>query len=177
MLSRAISHPQIQYIEGDGRSIRLDNRFDAVLALFHVMSYQTKIEDAQDFLKTAGTHLRSGGIFGFDVWYSPAVHSITPGHRELLKENESFRVNRTAIPEESTVNSRVDVLYSYNVTEKSSGKVFSFDERHEMRHFSFTEIELLASRSGFAVVEAKEFLTGAAPSRETWGVWFLLRKE
>lgn len=176
MLSRVVPHPNLKLHQGDGRSIRLEIEFDTVLALFHVVSYQSDIADVRDFFETAARHVRRGGLFGFDVWYSPAVNHQTPTPRVITRSNDSLRVTRTATSEENTRDSLVDVKYTYEVLNLESGGKSVFEELHRMRHFSYTEILLLASDFGFEVVAEEEFMTGQAPSRETWGVWFLLRK-
>lgn len=176
MLARATAHPQVKLLEGDGRTARLGHEFDAVLALFHVVSYQTRVSDVRDFFRTAAIHTRTGSLFAFDIWYSPAVHHITPTARMIERENEAMIVRRSAQPDEDTQCSQVNVRYHYEIHEKDSGERYTFDELHSMRHFSYTEIEILASDAGFDVLQAQEFLTGAAPSRDTWGVWFVLRR-
>ena len=177
MLERATRHEKISYLQGDGRHLTLDTTFDAVLALFHVVSYQTSLSDAHDFFDTASRHLTSGGLFGFDVWYSPAVLFHRPEDRVLTKEDDVLRVTREARPSEDVVNSRVDVNYSYAVEDLDSGQVSAFDEVHAMRHFTYGEIELLASAHGMSILDACEFMTHREPSRDTWGVWFVLKKD
>ena len=176
MISHAQSHDLVNYLEGDGRSVRIGEKFDAVLALFHVVSYQTTDHDLLAIFTTAGEHLESGGIFGFDVWFSPAVHSLTPEPRTLHKEDDSVSLTRTAEPEEDLSRSLVSVTYDCTITDKHTGKTHEFQEQHLMRHFSAAEIGFVANLSGFDVLAHSEFLSSAVPSRETWGVWFTLRK-
>ena len=45
-----------------------------------------------------------------------------------------------------------------------------------MRYFSIPELDFLAKKSGFKILEIKELLTGAKPSLNTWGICFTLRK-
>lgn len=176
MLARAAHHPATNFLQGDGRTVRLGRSFDVVLAMFHVMSYQVELADSGRFFDTAATHLNPGGIFGFDVWFSPAVHAIQPEPRVLEVASEELSVSRTAVPAEDVLHSLVDVTYNYSVMNLVSGASSEFSETHSMRHFSFSEIELLAVAHGFTIIEAVEFLTENVPSRSTWGVWFLLRK-
>ena len=70
----------------------------------------------------------------------------------------------------------VDVMYTIVVKDKITDKWEEFTEVHSMRHFSIPEISFLAEHTGFEVIKAEEFLTGAAPSENTWGVNFILRK-
>ena len=177
MLERATPHKRVSFLQGDGRNLKLDPSFDAVLALFHVVSYQASLLEASEFFDTASRHLTSGGLFGFDVWYSPAVLFQKPEQRVMTKENDVLRVTRQAHPSEDVVNSRVDVNYSYTVEDLKSGTISSFEEVHAMRHFTYGEIELLASAHGMSILDACEFMTHREPSRDTWGVWFVLKKD
>lgn len=176
MLKRATPHDRVSYLLGDGGSLRIDEKFDAILALFHVVSYQSSLSDVSNFFETASRHLKTGGIFGFDVWYSPAVMSLRPERRILTKENAQLRVTRGATPSEDVQNSRVDVHYAYTVEEINSGDVNRFEEIHAMRHFTQGEIQLLADSHGLSIVGVREFMSDRKPSRDTWGVWFTLQK-
>ena len=176
MLERAEPHARVTYLHGDTASTSLEEKFDAVLALFHVMSYHTSLPELHRFFDTASRHLDSGGLFAFDVWFTPAVHSLIPEARVLEKANSQISVTRTATPTEDIARSLVTVSYDYTVEDLASGTASTFTESHAMKHFAQTEIELLAGRHGFELVEALEFMSSAKPSRNTWGVWFTLRK-
>jgi len=176
MLKEAVAHPRVNYMQGDGQTIRIDTSFDAVISLFHVVSYQTSLAAVQAFFATATAHLEPGGVFAFDVWYSPAVHALQPQERIVSRENEVMRVKRHARPTENVADSLVDVRFSYEVTDKSRGVTEEFSEVHSMRHFSSTEIALLAEAHGLEIADSQEFMSGAEPSRDTWGVWFVARK-
>ena len=176
MLERAEPHPRVTYLHGDTASTSLDETCDAVLALFHVMSYHTSLPELHGFFDTASRHLVSGGLFAFDVWFTPAVHSLVPEARVLKKANSHISVTRTATPTEDIAHSLVTVTYDYAVEDLATGATSTFTESHPMRHFTQTEIELLARQHGFELAESREFMSSAQPSRNTWGVWFTLRK-
>jgi len=176
MLERAEPHPRVTYLHGDTASTSLEEKFEAVLALFHVMSYHTSLPELRAFYDTASRHLDSGGLFAFDVWFTPAVHSFVPEARVLEKANSHISVTRTATPIEDIAQSLVTVTYDYTVEDLASGSTSTFTESHPMRHFTQTEIELLAGQHGFELVESREFMSSANPGRNTWGVWFTLRK-
>lgn len=176
MLEKVAEHPRVSYLQGDGQTIRLNTRFDAVISLFHVVSYQTSLAAAHAFFATASAHLEPGGIFAFDVWYSPAVHALKPQERIVSREDSALQVTRHARPTENVADSLVDVHFSYEVTDKSRGVTEEFSEVHSMRHFSSTEIVLLSEAHGLEITDSQEFMSGAKPSRDTWGVWFVARK-
>lgn len=176
MLARAQRHKRVQYVHSASDTLRLQETFDAVLALFHVLSYHTSAPSINAFFATASQHLNPGGLLGFDVWFSPAVHALEPEVRVLERANDQLAITRIANPEEDLEQSIVNVMYEFSVRERETGMEYSFRESHRMRHFTSTEIASLATAHGFEILEQVEFLTGNRPSRNTWGVWFTLRK-
>jgi SAM-dependent methyltransferase len=163
-------------IEGDITSTKLNRKFDAVLALFHVVSYQTSDNDVAATFDNAARHLNSGGLFFFDVWHGPAVLHLGPVRREKRVEDEKTELVRVAEPDLDKGN-MVTVRYSVTARSKPDGTVAQFREEHRMRYFFPEEIAQFAASSGFAIERNEEFLTGRSPSRETWGVGYLLRKQ
>lgn len=174
----ALVPPDAQFVsvQGDARTVRLDRTFDAVLALFHVVSYQTADDDVRAIFETATVHLEPGGLFGFDVWFSPAVHALGPEARVLTVESDQLRVIRHATPVEDLARSLVTVSYEFEIESKDSGQRRSFSETHVMRHFSHREILGVGAAAGFEFLTSSELVTGKTPGRDTWGVWFTMRK-
>jgi SAM-dependent methyltransferase len=161
---------------GDVRSINLGKTFDAVIALFHVVSYQTTNEDLQAVFRAAARHLQVGGVFLFDVWHGPAVFMIQPKDRVKKVADDCFEVARTARPVLDSNRSTVKVTYDMECRDRQSGDVVRFSEEHLMRYLFPTEIDLLARGCGMRVMKAEEFCTGRSPSPSTWGVAYLLQK-
>jgi SAM-dependent methyltransferase len=163
-------------VQGDVRTASMERVFDAVLALFHVVSYQTSNDDLLLTFRNAGRHLRRGGVFLFDVWHGPAVLMEGPDVRVKRVEDDAILLTRIAEPTLDTRASIVDVHYTMLVESKVDGKFVRFQEDHRMRYLFPTEIDMLARQTGFDVERGEEFLTGAKPSESTWGVAYLLRK-
>lgn len=62
MLNKARqAHPDVEYFEGDMRTIRLNRQFDAV-AIPDSIDYMASQEDLQQAIQTAVTHLKTGGV-------------------------------------------------------------------------------------------------------------------
>ena len=70
-------------VAGDIRSAVLGRVFDAVVSLFHVVSYQTTNADLEQTFATASRHLVPRGVFFFDVWHGPAVLSDQIGRAHV----------------------------------------------------------------------------------------------
>lgn len=162
--------------QGDICNVRLGRTFDVVLSLFHVISYQVSNESVKDVFLRASEHLLSGGLFIFDVWYSPAVHAQRPSIRVKRLEDDGIRLIRIAEPKLYPNENRVDVNYSIFVEDLETGGCQNLYECHPMRHFSIPELDLLAEYAGFERLVAEEFLTGHDPSSATWGLCVVLRK-
>lgn len=168
---------ELKYIIGDIDNIYFHRKYDAVLSLFHVISYQTSNKKILKVFKNAGNHLNKGGVFIFDIWYSAAVNEIKPTVRVKRFSNDNVNITRIAEPVVFSNLNRVDVNYDFFIEDKNTNEIINFKEVHPMRHFSIPEIELYASLSGFKCLHYEQWLTKENPSPETWGVCFVLMKE
>ena len=162
--------------QGDIRTVSLKCTYDAVLALFHVVSYQTTNEDVTAVFQRAAEHLKKGGLFIFDIWYTPAVYNLNPETRVKHMNDDDVEVTRIAEPNVFPNKNRVDVDYTIFIRDKETGSFQTFSETHPMRHFSIPEIDLIAAHTGFDCLAVEEFLSGKESGEETWGVCFVLKK-
>jgi SAM-dependent methyltransferase len=176
MVAQSEPAPSFSCQQGDICTVQLGQTFDAVLSLFHVVSYQTTNDAAHAVFARAAEHLELGGLFVFDVWYSPAVYMQKPGVRVKRMADEAIEITRIAEPVLHPNDNRVDVNYTIFTRDLASGAVETMTETHPMRHFSLPELDLLAQMCGFVVVGTEEFLTGDSPSEKTWGVCLILKK-
>lgn len=161
---------------GDICSVNMGRTYDAVLSLFHVVSYQISNECVHAVFSRAAEHLEEGGLFVFDVWYTPAVYSQHPLVRVKRMVDKDVEVTRIAEPTIFVNENRVDVNYTIYATDRASKSVQMFTETHPMRHFSLPEIDFIAEVNGFQRIAAEEFLTGKRADEDTWGVCVILRK-
>ena len=162
--------------QGDMTTVRLERTYDAVIALFHVLSYQITNYQLQSTFANAARHLNIGGLFIFDFWYSPAVYAQRPSVRIKRASDQNILLTRIAEPVVFPNESRVDVHYEFFVQKKSSAVITSFKETHCMRHFSLRELDFLATNNGFERITTEELISGRAPSEETWGVCTVMKK-
>lgn len=163
----------INFISGDIRSVRLNQTFDVVVSLFHVMSYQITNEDLKDAFSTAKAHLNSGGLFLFDCWYGPAVLSDPPVVRVKRLDDEKIEVVRIAEPVMHYNDNIVDVNYQMMISDKSSGEVEQIRETHRMRYLFMPEVAGYLEAKGIRILQAEEWITGKEPDSSTWGVCFV----
>ena len=161
---------------GDICTTKLQRTFDAVISLFHVISYQATNRSLQAAFQVAADHLAPGGPFIFDVWHGPAVLLQKPSERIKEAADERYWVRRVARPQLNTSANTVNVVYDINCEDRTSGQKMYFSEEHLMRYLFPTEIDLFAERCGFRRIACEEFLTGQIPSPATWSVTYILQR-
>ncbi len=160
----------------DISNFKLKEKYDAVISLFHVVSYLTDNEKLIATFISANKHLNKNGLFLFDVWYSPAVYKQKASPQVKKMQNKEITITRVATSKIDINNNIIDVQYAITAKDLATGKISKLSEDHPMRHFSIPEIDLLARLTGFEILKTEEFLTGNKPSENTWGVCFILKK-
>ncbi|CAD5372628.1 SAM-dependent methyltransferase [Rubrivivax sp. A210] len=169
---RAGLAPELQarlaFAQGDLRSYRAGCEFDAVISLFHVMSYQTTNQDLLAGLRTARTHLREGGLFVFDFWYGPAVLSDRP--RQVVKTVADARieVRRETTPAVHVNDNRVDVRFDVHIRAREGGAEKRLHEVHPMRYLFLPELDALFAQTGFERVDARAWMDDRLPDDRSW---------
>lgn len=167
---------RISFEVGDIRKLRDSVRFDAVVSLFHVMSYQTSETDVRQALETASIHLRPDGLFFFDFWFGPAVLHDPPVVREKWLTDDRTRIVRHAVPVHDPLTHTVQVNYEISATDLTSGKSHRFAEQHLLRYFDLPELTTDVGNAGFVVLESGRWMERKPVSEDSWYAWLIARK-
>jgi SAM-dependent methyltransferase len=167
----------ISFQVGDVRTVRVDQQFDSVISLFHVISYQTTNADLQAAIATAATHLRPGGLFLFDFWYGPAVLTSLPEVRVKRIEDDDLEVTRIAEPELLTEVNQVTVNYQIFLQNRKTAEVSQLREAHHMRYLFLPELEMVLTACGFKLLTTGSCFSDKPTSRDTWYVHAVARKQ
>ena len=163
---------RLSFGRGDVRTVRTGATYDAVISLFHVMSYQTSNDDLQAAFATAKAHLSPGGLFLFDCWYGPAVLTDPPVVRVKRLEDDEIEVLRIAEPVMHYNENVVDVNYQVMITEKETGRLEKIREVHRMRYLFMPEIDMQARMIDMKQVFALEWMGKKEPGAQSWGACF-----
>jgi len=155
---------------GDVRSVRLSDKFDTVVSLFHVASYMTENADLDQLFSTVKAHLNPGGLFLFDFWYGPAVLHDRPSVRIKRLADEELEVTRIAEPVMHPNENIVNVNYEIHVFNKQNQAVHKINECHRMRYLFKPELLLLFAAHDMKPVFFTEWLTGMDPGFNTWSI-------
>lgn len=162
---------------GDATSIDLGRQFDLVVALFHVLSYQTEDAAVAAFFRTAAAHLRPGGVVVFDFWHGPGVDADPPATRVRRLSDASLNVLRIAEPTLHPEIHVVDVGYTlfFNIPGEASWQ--RTEETHRMRYFFLPELRAAQRLAGLDPVVCLPWLaSGRQPDRGDWHAVLVGRK-
>lgn len=163
-----------EFVQGDLRDYRTERRFDAVLALFHVMSYQVTNADLAAAMQTAAVHLRPGGLFIFDCWYGPGVLTDPPVTRVRRLQGDGVSITRIAEPVHHPNENRVDV--HYDILVEGPPGLDRIQEVHSMRYLFAPETDLLLAAARLRRTSLSEWMGDEVPTVMTWNACVVARK-
>lgn len=164
---------KLTFSQGNIQTVRINQTFDVVISLFHVVSYQTTNEALESAFETAKAHLKPEGLFLFDCWYGPAVLTDPPSVRVKRLENEQIQITRIAEPVLHPNQNTVDVKYQVMVHDLTTEKVEAVQEVHTLRYLFKPEIDLLFAQHGFKCLRCKEWMTEQEVGSHTWSIYFI----
>lgn len=159
----------------DIRNFKPDKQYDAVISLFHVMSYQNRNQDVLMTFQSARKALNKDGLFLFDVWYGPGVLSDRPSLRVKKIEDERNKLIRIATPVLHDKENVVDVCYEVLVIDKVTGNTKSIEEVHNMRYFFRPELEFLLNEAGFELIDNLDCQTLCETNFDSWTSYFIAK--
>jgi SAM-dependent methyltransferase len=161
---------RLTFEQADIRDLRLGRQFDAVVALFHVISYQISNDDLIAAFTTAKAHLHTNGLFIFDCWYGPGVLTDPPAVRIKTLCSGSKRLTRFAEPVMRVNENAVEVNYRFELTDESSRGYSEFFEKHVMRYFFVPELFLALQNMRFEPLTVTKWMSKHEADRGTWSV-------
>ncbi len=173
---RKVASDGPEFVEGDLQSLDLGRSFDACLMMFAVLGYQAEEGAALAGLRTAGRHLRPGGLFACDVWYGPAVLRERPSDRARTFKNGEGEVIRFVRSELDVFRQVVAVRCDLWSFQPGKG-VERTAELHAMRFFFPEELRLLFAAAGLELLGLSAFSDlNRTPSESDWNVFAVARR-
>lgn len=165
-----------KFLVGDATEFCLNQKYDAVISLFHVLSYQTRNDKFLGIVKSASAHLKENGLFVFDFWYGPAVLNELPENRIKKYSDDSVELTRFAKPTLKINDNVVEVEYELFIENLAENKMNKVLERHKMRYYFKPEIDLVLNNFDLMPLKYEEWLSGNEISNRTWGVCCIAKK-
>lgn len=166
---RLNGHASAHFVIGDATSISLNEKFDVVVALFHVLSYQAEDEQVAAFFRTAAAHLRPGGIAVFDFWHGPGVLADPPAVRVRRLSDATLSVLRIAEPALHPEINVVDVRYTLFLHTTENEAWQRCEETHRLRYFFLPELVAMQKSASLDPVCFHPWLESyGAPGDSNW---------
>ena len=166
---------KINVMHGDATLIKSSEPFDAAVALFHVVSYQTTNKELMELFRSVRTALAPNGLFIFDFWYGPAVLTEGPQVRVRRVASSDMQVTRISEPTHYINRNIVDVKFTVIAVDQRTGRVEQHTESHAMRYLFLPEIDIVAAQSGFEVIETGEWLKSTLLNEHSWSGYVAAR--
>lgn len=170
-LLKLTDNKNIRFERGDIRNWKTDEKFDAVLMLFAVLGYQLENKDVFKAFTTVKKHLKSNGLFIFDVWYGPSVLIQKPSKRTKTVVTTKGKIIRKAYSGIDTIRQICTVHYltSYIQNKKLIQKI---KEDHQMRFFFPKELEFYLQSAGLKLLKLGAFPQWRKiPNEKTWNIF------
>ena len=162
----------INYFCADINDFQSEKKYDVIISLFHVLSYQTDNQSVSRMFEIVKNNLADGGLFIFDCWYGPAVLSIKPENRSRKIIKDDFELIRIAAPELLYDKNVVNVNYDVIVLPKKNQEVIRFNELHKMRYFFNPELQQFCYTNNLELSFFYNWLTFNNPSQNDWSICF-----
>lgn len=166
-----------RFIHGDARLVEFNQKFDVIISLFHVISYQNTNSDVTEFLQTISRNLAPNGISIFDYWYGPAVLSVKPEKRFKKFESEDLLIQRYA---DTVVDYRTNIAtvnYKVSITDKKTSNEIKLEEKHPMRYFFSPELDLFFEKTKFHQIHHAEWMKKTPPNEKSWAAYSIVAHE
>lgn len=170
-----IENIDIDFSVADIRNYKPTEKYDAVISLFHVMSYQNTNEDILKAFQAARKALDKDGLFLFDVWYGSGVLSDKPAVRVKEVEDDKYKLVRIARPVMHDRDNVVDVCYEVLIIDKESNETKTINEIHSMRYFFRPELEFYLKETGFELIDNLDCVTLGETDFDSWTSYFVAR--
>ena len=167
----------IDFHNGDIRCFNLGKKFDATVSMFAVMGYQTANIDFEATLFCINKHLKTQGLFIFDVWFGSAVLADKPKNKtKKVKLKNGYLIRQTR-PRLNLLEQTVNVRFETKHYTSSHYLQKTNLETHKMRFFFYQELLYFLQKTGFKPLGIFPFLkTKSQPSGKDWNISIIARK-
>jgi SAM-dependent methyltransferase len=158
-------------------SFKTSEKFDLVMSLFHVASYQTTLHEIGSYWNSLAESLSDDGYIFVDFWHRPPWENDPPVERLTEKSNLSVTVKRRSVPKVDLVQGIVEIDIDVTISSNDQPDE-KYLEQHRLRAFSLLEIQLAGEANGLEVVKHGAWMDvkgNLKPS--TWYGYVILKKE
>ena len=161
---------EINFFKSTIKDFCKEKKYDYIISLFHVMSYQTANDEVDSLFRIVKNNLKPGGVFLFDCWYGPAILTEKPEIRIKEVECDKYKIKRIAHPQLLPEENTVVVNYEINIIGDENNCIDTTKESHRMRYFFLPEIELFGRKQSCEILHFYEWMKSIKPSINSWNI-------
>ncbi|PCJ55484.1 MAG: hypothetical protein COA79_20505 [Planctomycetota bacterium] len=168
--------PDAHFYHGNISDKKLNQTFDLIVSLYHVINYLQSELDLSKTFRNASDHLKSGGLFAFDFWYGPAVLLDHPKNLDKSFSKDNIEVLRNTTPVMDYNKNTVQVNFDFKILIDGVLE-HEFNESHLMKYLFFPEIEYHLTQNNFKILQCNSWMTTKPLSEDSWYGFILAKKE
>jgi SAM-dependent methyltransferase len=148
--------------------LNLNHKFEVIVSLFHVLSYQTENEQLMDFFKAITRHMNENSVAYVDFWSGPAVREQGPQVSQKTFQDKDGVLKKMVAP---LTSSSFPVFELDVQVEELQDNIFveTVKEKHTMRCFFPEELEEVTRRAGLIIIEK-------SIHKDEWNGYIVLRR-
>jgi SAM-dependent methyltransferase len=151
-------------------------KFDLVMSLFHVASYQTTLPEIITYWQSLSNCLSDDGYIFVDFWHRPAWESDPPAKRVTERSNGNLSVRRISTPSIDYLLGTVDIDIEVRFKDLN-GTEECYVELHKLRSFTLLELQLASKSSGLEIIKSGTWLNSQSTLvPDSWYGYLVLRK-
>lgn len=143
--------PNIRIMKGDGRSIQMDKKFDAVVSACDVVNYMLKDKDLEDFIVNSWNLLKEDGMIIFDISSYNKLKNILGNNTFVSEEEGIFYVWENNFVEEKDIS---EMTLNFFIKDGDSYKRIT--EVQSQRAFKVEKVKEVLEEKGFKDVKIYE---------------------
>ncbi len=138
-------------MKGDGRSIQMDKKFDAVVSACDVVNYMLKDKDLEDFIVNSWNLLKEDGMIIFDISSYNKLKNILGNNTFVSEEEGIFYVWENNFVEEKDIS---EMTLNFFIKDGDSYKRIT--EVQSQRAFKVEKVKEVLEEKGFKDVKIYE---------------------
>ena len=155
---------------------KADKLYDMAFAMSHVIGYQLKNQDLENFLTAVYNSLNEGGYFYFNFYHEAGLYNGEQSARRSVVTGKDVDITRFSNASINAMENCLDLDYFYLIEKKDSDEVTEIAISEKMRFFSALELEYYLEKIGFTVEKVVDFKTVEPLNAGHWNGVILAKK-
>ncbi|MBE6082153.1 MULTISPECIES: class I SAM-dependent DNA methyltransferase [Tissierellales] len=149
----------------------INKKFDIVICVCDGINYILDENDLQRIFISVNSHLKSGGVFIFDINSFYKLKEIVGNNIFVEDRKDIYYIWQNYFDEKSNI-----AQFDLTFFAKEKDKYIRFDEEHFERAYSVSEISNLLNKAGFEKVKCYEHPTFSFPDEKSERINFVAGK-